>query len=385
MLQEHPLDKALSLYSGSCEAAEFVVAQIVGRDFECTDVRLKPSESSLHLYLTNACNLRCPHCYMFAGKKNVNELTYAEITDIIKESASHGVPHMILSGGEILLCDELLEYINLSNRLGISVELLTNGTLITDDFAASIKGKVSRVQISIDGYDEHSNSLIRDKGNFERALASADILTRHSVNVDIGITPRYHKSLHEEIDKFVDFFHYLQTRYGDEIVIAFTSALFDGRELKLTDEDKSYYSQCVSEVTNRCFGEMNKDIGFIKFHSEHGVDENCAYGNLTIASNGDVYFCSQITPMKPLGNIRTLGIEKAFKLSEMAKERSNINNIIPCKECEVKYICGGDCRIKYYDSLLDCSSVLQPSRQCSDAIRNNVYEQMLRTHEYLFI
>ena len=385
LLKNNPLDRALSLYSGSLESAESVVAQIVGRDFECIDVRLKSNESSLHLYLTNACNLRCPHCYMFAGKKNTNELTYSEITDIIKASASHGVTHMILSGGEILLCNDLLEYINLAYNLGINVELLTNGTLITEDFAANIKEKVSRVQISIDGYDEHSNSLIRGEGNFERALASVDILTQYSINVDIGITPRFHKSLHKEIDKFVNFFHYLQDRYSDKIVVAFTSALFDGRELKLTDEDKIYYSQCVTEITNRCFGEMNKDIGFVKFHSEHGVDENCAYGNLTISSNGDIYFCSQITPMKPLGNIRTLGIENAFSLGKIAKERSNINNVIPCKDCEVKYICGGDCRIKYFDSLLDCSSTQQASRQCNDTIKDNVYEQMLRTHEYLFV
>lgn len=385
LLKDFPLAKALSLYSGSLESAESVVAQIVGRDFECTDVRMKSNESSLHLYLTNACNLRCPHCYMFAGRKNTNELTYSEITDIIRASALHGVTHMILSGGEILLCDDLLEYINLANRHGINVELLTNGTLITDDFATSLEGKVSRVQISIDGYDEHSNSLIRGNGNFERALASVDILAQHSINVDIGITPRFHKSLHEEIDKFVNFVHYLQDRYSDKIVIAFTSALFDGRELKLTDEDKIYYSQCITEITNRCFGEMNKDIGFIKFHSEHGVDENCAYGNLTISSDGDIYFCSQITPMKPLGNIRDLGIEKAFSLSKIAKERSNINNLIPCKDCEVKYICGGDCRIKYFDTLQDCSSLQQASRHCNEAIKDSVYEQMLRTHEYLFV
>ena len=60
---------------------------------------------------------------------------------------------------------------------------------MTDEFVNQIEGKVTRVQISIDGYDETSNALVRGNGNFERAMRSVDILVNHSMNVDIGITP----------------------------------------------------------------------------------------------------------------------------------------------------------------------------------------------------
>ena len=89
--------------------------------------------------------------------------------------------------------------------------------------------------------------------------------------------------------------------------------------------------------------------------------------------------------MKSFGNIREISMDRMFELSNKAKEKSNINNVEPCKDCEVKYICGGDCRIKFFESLKDCTSNEIPYRLCNDKIKNSVYEQMLRTHEYLFV
>ena len=385
LLKKYQLKEALEHFSGSTESAESVLAQIIGRDFENTKVELKSIESSLHLYLTNDCNMRCPHCYMNAGIKNNNELEKSEILLLLQGAAKHGVSHLILSGGEIMLCADLVEYINLASKLGMSVELLTNGTLLTEKFILEIKDKVTRVQVSIDGYDEISNSKIRGKGNFIRALNAVDLLVKHSIAVDIGITPRFHDKLHEEVNNFVSFVKHISEKYKDKVTVAFTSALFDGRDLRLTDSDREYYSECVSEITKKSFGGMNKDLGFIKYHGQHGIDENCAYGNITISSTGDIYFCAQISQMKSFGNIREIGIDKMFEFSNKAKEKSNINNVEPCKDCEVKYICGGDCRIKFFESLKDCTSNEMPYRLCNDKIKSSVYEQMLRTHEYLFV
>ena len=180
LLNKYQLKEALEHFSGSTESAESVLAQIIGRDFENTKVELKSTESSLHLYLTNKCNMRCPHCYMNAGIKNNNELEKSEILLLLQAAANHGVSHLILSGGEIMLCADLVEYINFASKLGMSVELLTNGTLLTEKFILEIKDKITRVQVSIDGYDEISNSKIRGKGNFIRVMIS---YTRKSITL----------------------------------------------------------------------------------------------------------------------------------------------------------------------------------------------------------
>ena len=177
LLKKYQLKEALEHFSGSTESAESVLAQIIGRDFENTKVELKSIESSLHLYLTNDCNMRCPHCYMNAGIKNNNELEKSEILLLLQGAANHGVSHLILSGGEIMLCADLVEYINLASKLGMSVELLTNGTLLTEKFILEIKDKVNRVQVSIDGYDEISltGNFKITTNNYERIFKPQDL------------------------------------------------------------------------------------------------------------------------------------------------------------------------------------------------------------------
>lgn len=38
-----------------------------------------PQEHGMYMYLTNRCNQRCRHCYMFAGEKDDEELTTQEV------------------------------------------------------------------------------------------------------------------------------------------------------------------------------------------------------------------------------------------------------------------------------------------------------------------
>jgi MoaA/NifB/PqqE/SkfB family radical SAM enzyme len=60
----------------------------------------KPSLISWNL--TKKCNLRCPHCYMEAGRKADNELTTAECLGLLDEMKSLGTEMLILTGGERL-------------------------------------------------------------------------------------------------------------------------------------------------------------------------------------------------------------------------------------------------------------------------------------------
>nr|NIV11863.1 radical SAM protein [Fodinibius sp.] len=53
--------------------------------------------------LTKMCNLKCPHCYMEAGKRAESELTLDECLSLIDEMKSLGTEMIILTGGEPLL------------------------------------------------------------------------------------------------------------------------------------------------------------------------------------------------------------------------------------------------------------------------------------------
>lgn len=69
LLEIYALNEALLNFHGRLEDAKYVVTQIIARRFENKKVHSKHVSGTMQLYLTNACNMRCPHCYMFAGIK----------------------------------------------------------------------------------------------------------------------------------------------------------------------------------------------------------------------------------------------------------------------------------------------------------------------------
>jgi MoaA/NifB/PqqE/SkfB family radical SAM enzyme len=50
--------------------------------------------------ITNACNLKCAHCYENAGKRSSNELTNQEIIRGLEIISKAGVTSIAFSGGE---------------------------------------------------------------------------------------------------------------------------------------------------------------------------------------------------------------------------------------------------------------------------------------------
>lgn len=170
LLKSYQLNEALAKFKGEYKDAKYVVTQIIARKFENTKVHSKHVSGTMQLYLTNACNMRCPHCYMFAGFKKKNELTTEEICSLLKSFRESGGKVVVFSGGEIALRQDLLKIIDYSYRIGIKNEILTNGTLWTESMIEEISPMLTRVQISIDGYSEKTNSKIRGKGHFFKHL-----------------------------------------------------------------------------------------------------------------------------------------------------------------------------------------------------------------------
>ena len=79
----------------------------------------KPSLISWNL--TRMCNLRCPHCYLDAGRKAENELTTGECLELIDEMKALGTEMLILTGGEPLLRKDIYDIAQYASSRGIWV------------------------------------------------------------------------------------------------------------------------------------------------------------------------------------------------------------------------------------------------------------------------
>ncbi len=128
---------------------------------------------TLYLEITNQCNLNCKTCYNRSGLNRVRkELSAEQVEGIIQTFLSYGLKRVLLSGGEPTLHTEFPLFLELPKKFPqLEFGIVTNGTVLREDFLNAINQKKFTVQVSLDGSDEVSNALTRGVGNFQRTLS----------------------------------------------------------------------------------------------------------------------------------------------------------------------------------------------------------------------
>lgn len=388
LLQSKTIEEALELFQGNRENAEWVVIQLEARRFE--DLYAKKMEHKLYMqfHLTNSCNMKCPHCYMYSGDKKEEELSLDEIFQLLERFRAAGGEGVNFTGGEIRMRKDLFLIVEHAHRLGLSIRLLTNGTMWTETDIKKISPYIDRVQISIDGYSEEENAKIRGKGSFQKAMYAVKTFLDYDVPTDVGITPWFDEHLEHKYLEYGKFGRTLKEQFRDKpFSVRYTRELIDGREIRFSDLEKEKYLRIVDEIYLTYWGEDNLDEPFINFHRDKRLENNCDYGNLTIESNGNVFFCPAISMQPTSVNVRTHTFEEILSISERARIVSDVTNLTPCKDCHLKYICGGGCRIKYFEAFREEEPHKikgTPHRRCTNATKEAIYEQMIRTNTRLF-
>ena len=389
LLKDYTIEESFEQFKGDYSDAIEVITQIEARQFHSHEVMTNDSRG-LHLYLTNECNMRCPHCYMSAGrKKTTQELTYDEINKILTHYKSTGGNLVTFSGGEVTMRSDFVSILRLARNLDLYVEVLTNGTQWSDELISSCSEYIDRIQVSIDGYSEETNSLVRGKGSFIKAMKTVDSFANLGIYTTIGVTPLLSNDLFDNYKEYIKFGKALCEKYkGKNFEIKFTAELWDGRDIKVSEQENSKYRDVINKINEGIFGELYYDIAFVAFHKKKGIENNCSFGNYNIDSNGDAYLCPVITQMKPIGNIRHDSLDILEQKRLTSRSKSDVVNLEPCNSCELMYICGGGCRVKYFKPLTegDLSRMSKsPYRNCNQSYKSSIYDQMIRTHEYLFV
>ncbi|KNY28060.1 putative heme d1 biosynthesis radical SAM protein NirJ1 [Pseudobacteroides cellulosolvens] len=121
---------------------------------------------------TRTCNLKCMHCYSQSeNKKYDGELTTDEAKKLIDDLSDFKVPVILISGGEPLVREDLLEIIRYTNTRSIRCTISTNGTLIDREHAKKFKQLgVGYIGISLDGIGRSHDAFRGVSGSFDNAL-----------------------------------------------------------------------------------------------------------------------------------------------------------------------------------------------------------------------
>lgn len=170
--------------------------------------------SRLTLILTAACNLGCAYCYQNAKRpRRMTWETLLAALDLLREERAREV-RVLFTGGEPLLEYELIEravsYLDVMRAPDVRVryEMVTNGTLLSDEQAAFLASHDFEVQLSFDGVPVAQD--LRAPGTFAQLDTLLGQLRqrypsfyRDGVSVAITLVPETIPTLADSVEYFL--------------------------------------------------------------------------------------------------------------------------------------------------------------------------------------
>ncbi|MBI2165043.1 MAG: radical SAM protein [Chloroflexi bacterium] len=122
--------------------------------------------------LTRRCNLYCAHCYIAAvNQPDPEELDTAAALRLVDQLVEYRIPVLLLSGGEPLMRQDILDISRYATSRGLRVGLSTNGTLLSHDVVRGLReAGVAYVGVSIDGPEAVNDKFRGSRGAFRQAL-----------------------------------------------------------------------------------------------------------------------------------------------------------------------------------------------------------------------
>jgi radical SAM protein with 4Fe4S-binding SPASM domain len=145
---------------------------------------------NVYLYVTEACQLRCEHCYMGERLDRALKMSLSQIVDWLTTWRRMGGSKVTILGGEPTLHPNFADAVRFANRLGYEQVITTTNAqqhamrkfrrMTPDDFAY--------VQVSMDGGSPASHDAIRGTGTFDAALAATAELAERGFDTRIICT-----------------------------------------------------------------------------------------------------------------------------------------------------------------------------------------------------
>ncbi len=314
-----------------------------------TQTEYRPSLISWNL--TKMCNLRCPHCYMEAGRKAENELSAEECLPLIDEMKALGTEMLILTGGEPLLRRDIYDIARHASSQGIWVVMGTNGVLLDDEVARKmIECGVQGVAISIDSIEPAKHDHFRGGPNaWEHSVRALDICRANGLQVVVQTTimdmnyaeiPQMLAFAREKGAWSFNLYFLVQTGRGQQMndlsperTEAMLSSLVDWQ-----DQHRPILvrSKCAPQFKQIAY---EKGVGGLESGGCMAGTQYCR-----ITPQGDVTPCPYMTVVA--GNVRDQSFGEIWRTSSVLNELRDPNQLKGrCGRCEFKELCGG-CRCR---------------------------------------
>lgn len=293
-----------------------------------------------HYEITACCNLDCKMCFIHNADTNAlrsRELSTETWKRIFDEAYDMGLLFATLSGGECLMRPDFQElYLHLWKKR-VRVSVLTNGTLISDEYIDFFKKyPPDIVRVSLYGHSEEGYLKVTGHKGFEKAVSAIRKLHDAKIHVGVVVTPSsYMKEDYIDIRRFCidngfpcqsNSFQLLKNREHpdkddhflsmDEIIeLSKAQHILEGRNLTPMD--------CTPEPCGNCSV------------APKGLTCNAGAGAAVVSWDGRMYPCAMLAT----GNISLLEMSYAEAWEKTKQSVSEMLLGMECVDCPYDRVC----------------------------------------------
>ncbi len=309
------------------------------------------------LHVTNACNLRCPYCYVSKSNEGMDESTgRAAVAAVVRSAMENGFEAVKLkyAGGEASLNTRLLldlhnyaRALTRDNGLRLHATLLSNGVTLPPKFVETLKAEGIKVMVSLDGLgDMHDvqRPFVNGKPSFRFVERTIEQLIEqgHAPHLSVTITNRNAAGIPDVV------------RYALDLRLTFSLNFFRDNECAATFTDLRYEEQAMISALLATFDVIEENLpawsvlGSILDRGQllEPRQRSCGVGHdyVVIDHKGQVAKCHMEIE-------RTLGdVFRDDPLQLVRRDKTTAINLLVdekegCRECTWRYWCSGGCTV----------------------------------------
>ena len=341
---------------------------------------IKKENPTVVFVITYKCNFACPYCYENAPLYKEEKILNKEMVDKVFEIHKNIIKKIAFYGGEPFLPEtkSIIEYI-ISKAPDAVYSATTNGYYL-EDFIDILKSiKVSNIMVTLDGTEILHNKtriLKNGEGTYKKIINSIDKCLNNDISIKIRMNIS-ENNINECMKLREQFIKKYKTKYDNGILMFELQPIFQipskKREVlnnkvffeKNTENGYPYKYNMMSLTVSPVLREFVNNNNYL-FRPRYC---NCdAEGKrFFYDAEGDIYSC--ILSLKSKNAIVGKYFPDYYLKNESILTR-NIENIKECRECKIKFLCGGGCTNEIID---EEGNVMKPN--CG-FIRNEVYNEL---------
>jgi radical SAM protein with 4Fe4S-binding SPASM domain len=304
----------------------------------------------MDLAVTYRCNNDCAHCYN-ARERNFPELSTEQWKKILDQLWTLGVPHIVFTGGEATLRNDLPELIAHAESNGQITGLNTNARRLSDMAYVQklVDAGLDHVQITVESCDEAiHDEMMRAKGAHKQTIRGLQNVLNTRLYVMTNTT-----MLRTNVHKIPDTLDFLADLGVPTVDL--NALIYSGNGLTVGTGLRESELQPILDMATRKTAERGQKLiwytptqycQFDPTASNLGV-KGCtaALYSMCIESNGNILPCQLY--YTPVGNILSDSWDSIWnhKLSTQLRERQGLPE--KCNGCPVVAECGGGCPLKF--------------------------------------